>query len=580
MDETKSMDIFFSRHKKWPPLCIALILISACTTIDPKDGEENTSGKLARVDPSIQQKITTLKEIVPEERVEKKPHNYSQRAITRVHRPSRPNEKKFDVSAVNVSATNFFLGLVRDDDVNIVVHPDVNGSISIHLKQVSLDQALKAVCDVYNFDFVEEKYGYKILPRTIQTKLFKLDYLNVSRDGKSNTRVSNGQVSNPSSGNTDGSSNSSSNDQQSQNGYSATQMTNSEVETTSKSDFWETIEESVMAIIGEAPGKRVVVSPQVGLILVEAYSSELRSVEQFLTSAENALLKQVVIEAKILEVALNENFQAGIQWDTFEQGFGGQLELNDSRVGAGFQSGDISKLVSSAIGGVFSVGLNFTDFSSIIEVLQSQGDVQVLSSPRISTVNNQKAVIKVGSEEYFVTNISNDTNQGATGSTTTTDVTISPFFSGIALDVTPHISNEDTITLHIHPTITTVTDKIKEVGFADAPLILPLAFKTVRESDSIVKAQDGQVVVLGGLIQNQVDNKRADIPWLYKIPFLGFLFSQRQEVMVKSELVILLRPKVIGTEHYDKDMSLIEERFSDHYQPLDEQMMWENKNGR
>lgn len=580
MGETKSMDIFFSKHRKWPHLCIALIVISACTTIDPKQSEDGASEKSTPVDPSIQQKATTLKEIVPEGRVEEKTHNYSQRAITRVHRPSRPSEKKFDVSAVNASATNFFMGLVRDDDVNIVVHPDVKGSISIHLKQVSLDQALRAVCDVYNFDFVKEKYGYKILPRTIQTKLFKLDYLNVSRDGKSNTRVSNGQVSNPSSGNTGGNTNSSSNNQQSQNGASATQITNSEVETTSKSDFWETIEESVMAIIGEAPGKRVVVSPQVGLILVEAYSSELRSVEQFLTSAENALLKQVVIEAKILEVALNENFQAGIQWDTFEQGFGGQLELNDSRVGAGFQSGDISKLVSSAIGGVFSVGLNFTDFSSIIEVLQSQGDVQVLSSPRISTVNNQKAVIKVGSEEYFVTNISNDTNQGATGSTTTTDVTISPFFSGIALDVTPHISNEDTITLHIHPTITTVTDKIKEVGFADAPLILPLAFKTVRESDSIVKAQDGQVVVLGGLIQNQVDNKRADIPWLYKIPFLGFLFSQRQEVMVKSELVILLRPKVIGTEHYDKDMSLIEERFSDHYQPLDEQMMWENKNGR
>ena len=576
MGETKSMDIFFSRYRRWNLLFVALILVSACTTIDPEQDENSGSDKSAPVDIESQQKATTQKEIILEEQAAQKARNHGHKTITRVNSHSQLNDKKFDVSAVNASAKNFFMGLVRDDDVNIVVHPDVAGSISIRLKQVSLEQVLGAVCDVYNFDFVKEQYGYKILPRTIQTKLFKLDYLNVSRDGKSNTRVSNGQVSNPSSSNTEGNTNNSSNNQQGQSGQSSTQITNSEIETTSKSDFWETIEESVAAIIGEAPGKRVVVSPQVGLILVEAYSSELRSVEQFLKSAENALLKQVVIEAKILEVALSENFQAGIQWDTFEQGFGGQLELSDSRVGAGFQSGDISKLVNSSIGGVFSAGLNFTDFTSIIEVLQSQGDVQVLSSPRISTVNNQKAVIKVGSEEYFVTNISNDTNQGATGSTTTTDVTISPFFSGIALDVTPHISNENTITLHIHPTITTVIDKIKEVGLADAPLILPLAFKTVRESDSIVKAQDGQVVVLGGLIQNRVDNKRADIPWLHKIPFLGLLFSQRQDVMVKSELVILLRPKVIGTENYDKDMTLIEERFSDHYQPAGEQSMREN----
>jgi len=573
MDETKSMDIFFSKYRRWPLLFVALILVSACTTIDPEQGEDSTSEKSSPVDLSTQQKVITQKEIILEEQVAQKARNHSKKTITRVNSQSLLNDKKFDVSAVNASAKNFFMGLVRDDDVNIVVHPDVAGSISIRLKQVSLEQVLRAVCDVYNFDFVKEQYGYKILPRTIQTKLFKLDYLNVSRDGKSNTRVSNGQVSNSSSGDTGGNTNSSSTNGQGQSGQSSTQITNSEIETISKSDFWETIEESVSAIIGEAPGKRVVVSPQVGLILVEAYSSELRSVEQFLKSAENALLKQVVIEAKILEVALSENFQAGIQWDTFEQGFGGQLELNDSRVGAGFQSGDISKLVNSSIGGVFSAGLNFTDFSSIIEVLQSQGDVQVLSSPRISTVNNQKAVIKVGSEEYFVTNISNDTNQGATGSTTTTDVTISPFFSGIALDVTPHISSKNTITLHIHPTITTVSDKIKQVGLAESPLILPLAYKTVRESDSIVKAQDGQVVVLGGLIQNRVDNKRADIPWLHKIPFLGLLFSQRQDVMVKSELVILLRPKVIGTENYDKDMTLIEERFSDHYQPIGEQLV-------
>ena len=563
------------RVLRWPLLFITLFVITACAVTD-SDVKGEALPHESKLAADKNQQGVVNKGIVKRNIQVDNPHAIPLKAQSSDYQPNKVldqgNEigrKRFDVSAINAPAERFFMGLVKDDVVNIVVHPKVKGRISIHLKQVTLDEVLDAVCDVYDYDYVKERYGYKILPRTIQTKLFKLNYLNVSREGKSNTRVSNGQVANANSGG--GEASSTSNTEQGQSSSTSTQISNSEIETTSKSDFWKSIEGSLVAIIGDAPGKRVVVSPQVGLILVEAYSSELRSVEMFLKSAEDALLKQVVIEAKILEVVLNESFQAGIQWDTFEQGFGGQLELNDSRVGAGFQSGDISKLVSSAIGGVFSAGLNFTDFSSIIEVLQLQGDVQVLSSPRISTVNNQKAVIKVGSEEYFVTNISNDTNQGATGSTTTTDVTISPFFSGISLDVTPNISPDNVIILHIHPTITTVTDKIKEVGLAESPLILPLAFKTVRESDSIVKARNGQIVVLGGLIQNRVDNKRADIPWLHKIPLFGLLFSQRQEVMLKSELVILLRPKVIEMENYDSDMKIIHERFPEHYQPVNMQ---------
>lgn len=218
------------------------------------------------------------------------------------------------------------------------------------------------------------------------------------------------------------------------------------------------------------------------------------------------------------------------------------------------------------LGGVFSVGLNFTDFTSIIEVLKTQGDVQVLSSPRISTVNNQKAIIKVGNEEYFVTNITTQATQSVSGPSNSTNVVINPFFSGIALDVTPQISDDDIITLHIHPTVTTVTDKIKEVGLSDKPLILPLAYTTVRESDSIVKARSGQVIVLGGLIQNKVSNKRADVPWLYKIPLIGLLFTQRQDATVKSEMVILLRPKVVDLDAGDiaQEQSLILERFPSH----------------
>lgn len=474
-------------------------------------------------------------------------------------------KKTFDVGAVNTPAKEFFMSLVHGQNQNIIVHPEVSGEISIQLKSVSLEQALAAVCDVYAYDYIHTSYGYKIVPKKLQSRIFKVSYLNVNREGTSHTRVNSGQVQQNNNTNVGSTSPTTMTipdpDASSQ---TSSALTNSEIATSSQADFWKTIETGIQSILGQQEGARVVVSPQAGLVLVEGYSSQLELVEQFLRSAEHALLKQVIIEAKILEIELNDRFNAGIQWDTFEQGFGGQLELNDSRVGAGLSPSNVLKGADVSLGGVFSVGLNFTDFTSIIEVLKTQGDVQVLSSPRISTVNNQKAIIKVGNEEYFVTNISNQVTQNVSGNLNSTNVVINPFFSGIALDVTPHISDDDVVTLHIHPTVTTVTDKIKEVGLADQPLVLPLAFTTVRESDSIVKARSGQIIVLGGLIQNKVAKNKAVVPWLHEIPILGFLFTQRQDATVKSEMVILLRPKVVDLDATDsmQGNGLLNERFS------------------
>ena len=205
-----------------------------------------------------------------------------------------------------------------------------------------------------------------------------------------------------------------------------------------------------------------------------------------------------------------------------------------------------SSLDTSAFGGIFSMAMNFGDFQAFIELLESQGDVQVLSSPRIATVNNQKAVIKVGSDEFFVTDISSDTSSGTT-TTTSSDITLTPFFSGIALDVTPQIDSAGRITLHIHPTVSEVTDQTKTISVFGETQSLPLAYSTVRESDSVVHATNGQLVVIGGLMQDKISNNESGVPVLSKIPALGSLFRHTQTVSSKSELVILLRPQVIGS---------------------------------
>ncbi|NOR51850.1 MAG: hypothetical protein GQ470_04445, partial [Gammaproteobacteria bacterium] len=180
-----------------------------------------------------------------------------------------------------------------------------------------------------------------------------------------------------------------------------------------------------------------------------------------------------------------------------------------------------------------------TNFATFINLLDTQGDVQVLSSPRVSTINNQKAVIKVGSDEFFVTGIT----AGSSTTTTTTLPTfeIDSFFSGVALDVTPQIDEDGIIVLHIHPSVSTVSEENKNIG----SYTVPLAVSNVRETDSIIRARNGEIVVIGGLMQTKTIDKEGGIPWLADIPLLGVLFSNTEKSRVKSELVILLKPTII-----------------------------------
>jgi MSHA biogenesis protein MshL len=309
-----------------------------------------------------------------------------------------------------------------------------------------------------------------------------------------------------------------------------------------------------MVIVDE--GSNVMVTPQVGLVVVKAKPQTLRAVEEYLSRVESALSRQVVIEAKIIEVTLKEGFQAGIDWNTFGDASGGTFDPTTFRFDDGttfstqgsehslageFLSGDND--IFNPLGTSFSLSTAFGDFDATIELLQTQGSVQVLSSPRIATVNNQKAVIKVGRDEFFVTDISSDTVTAGSAINTNESPELTPFFSGIALDVTPQISADNEVILHVHPTVSEVTEQRKLISGQ----IVPLAASTIRESDSIVRARSGQIVVIGGLMQNNSKDVNAGVPWLSQLPILGNLFKQKNQSSVKSELVILLKPMVIGS---------------------------------
>jgi MSHA biogenesis protein MshL len=223
------------------------------------------------------------------------------------------------------------------------------------------------------------------------------------------------------------------------------------------------------------------------------------------------------------------------------------IELPEGGISSPTEASPVSFTSFSAFGGLFGAALNTGNFMAFIELLESQGNVQVLSSPRISTLNNQKAVIKVGSDEFFVTDVSSTTTTG-TSTTTTPDITLTPFFSGIALDVTPQIDRQGRVTLHIHPSVSQVTDQQKVIQVGNETQNLPLAKSTVRESDSLVYARSGQLVVIGGLMQDSRGEEVAATPVLGDLPLIGQLFRHTRQAARKSELVIVLRPTVVESD--------------------------------
>ena len=466
-------------------------------------------------------------------------------------------EPRFDLAVSNAPASQVFMALVSGTRYSMLIAPEVSGSVTVNLKNVSVREALETLRELYGYEFRVQGTRIYIQPNTMQTRIFQINYLASKRVGQSDVRVTSSSISstqpaNSATGTTTPTATP---------GSTSTTVLSSQISTEQSSDFWADLNKALTSIVGAQDGRAVIINPASGVIVVKAFPADLRAVENYLKLTQLIVERQVMLEAKILEVSLSEEFQSGVNWAAFGRNRSryaigsinpgttltttGEVSSTDASV----TPGKYGEAAATAIGqGFFGLAFQTANFASLLNFLESQGNVQVLSSPRIATINNQKAVLKVGADEFFVTNVSTTTTGGTT-SVTTPSVTLQPFFSGIALDVTPQIDDDNNIVLHVHPSISVVTEKQKVIDLGEqmGTLTLPLANSSISETDSVVRVQDGNIVAIGGLMKQEQSADANGLPGTSSSGW-GMLFGARDSYLKKRELVILIKPTIIRNE--------------------------------
>lgn len=464
-------------------------------------------------------------------------------------------ESRFDLSVNNAPAAQVFLQLGMGTGYTVVVAPELAGTVTLSLKGTTVPEALQLLSDQYGYDYRMTGKRVMVYPNTIQTRVFSISYLPGRREGSSDLRVKSSSI-NVSNGSGSGADSGGGGGKPASGGASGGNNDDtSHVRMSSVSDFWGEIKESLVSMVGTGNGRSVVMNPGAGLIVVRATPVEHRHVKEFLQAVQLTIERQVMLEAKIIEVSLSNDAQTGVNWSLFgtrgSAGVsavnmapgvtlsGGQLQTDDLAITAG-------PAFVSAGRGFYGLAIQASNFNALISFLQTQGDVQVLSSPRIATMNNQKAVLKVGRDEMFVTGVTTSATQVGDQTVFTPKLDLQSLFSGISLDVMPQIDAEGVVMLHVHPAISDVKEKQKVVDLGSLGVYkLPLAASSINETDSIVRVKDGSIVAIGGLMRQAVAIDKNGVPILSDAPLVGGLFSQKSTVTSKRELVILIKPTVI-----------------------------------
>ncbi len=465
----------------------------------------------------------------------------------------RPDLETYTVIVNQVPVRELLFSMARDARLNLDIDSDIDGQVTMNAIDQTLPKILERLASQVAINYQLEGETLHVMADKPFLQMYEIDYLNMSRISTGNVVVSTEISSTGAGANTEGNN--------SGGGSKGGNNSNTTVENSSDNRFWQSLASNVSNIIGEdakvsgdviTVSSNIIVNRESGMLGVRATARQHTQVQNFLGMVIGSAKRQVLIEATIAEVTLSDRYQAGIDWSLINKKDAGE-NLTQSLLGGNLGQ---TPFFSANINGTADGNpLNVT-----LKALETFGDVKVLSSPKVMALNNQTAMLKVvDNQVYFTTNV--EVSQAvSTGGVATAlavlDTEVQTVPIGFVMSVTPFIDNNDIVMMNVRPTISRIVDTVEDPNpeLANAGVTSEIPVIQVREIESVLKINNGDTAVIGGLMQDQVNKRTTGIPILSSIPLIGGLFSYRDDEYVKSELVIFIRPVVMHNASLQGDL--------------------------
>ncbi len=483
--------------------------------------------------------------------------------------PPRPTVKAetYSVSVHNVPVQSLLFALARDARLNVDVHPGITGQVTLNALDQTMPQLLARISKQVDMRYEIDGPNLIVRPDTPYLHNYRIDYVNMARDSSSTSNIAT-QISTTGAAGAGG---------------TGSNNSTTAVSNTSNNRFWETLVQNIKDTLHEtdkvladqaapvpepavpgkgaapAPAQRastfreaasVIANPETGLIAVRATSRQHEKIQQFLDLVMSSARRQVLIEATVVEVQLSDNYQQGINWSSLRTSATEGLSVTQGQVGTNTLPSNVSVGVTP---GVFVMNYikpltALGNITATVQLLESFGKVKVLSSPKISVLNNQTALLKVvDNKVYFTITATNTLPTQTTPGTSTYTSELHTVPVGFVMSVTPQIAESDEVTINVRPTISRIVGFVQDPNpaLAQANVVSNVPVIQTREMESVLRVASGNTAVMGGLMQDTVDNLKDGVPVLSRLPVIGDAFSYRNEKTNKSELVIFIRPVVV-----------------------------------